>query len=107
MNLSCFLLYWRHLPARLLYNDFFAFNHPMRKEFFFSYDSLTIYDGGLSSSPMMGKYCGDSIPSSHVSSSNEILVHFQSDGSVTSAGFKMEYNPTGTVMVILVGMSYF
>jgi hypothetical protein len=44
---------------------------------------------------MMGKYCGDSIPPSHVSSSNEVLIHFQSDGSVTKAGFKMEYSPTG------------
>ena len=44
---------------------------------------------------MMGKYCGDSIPPSHISSSNEILIHFQSDGSVTYAGFQMEYYPTG------------
>ena len=44
---------------------------------------------------MMGKYCGDSIPPSHVSSSNEVLVHFQSDYGETRAGFKMEYNPTG------------
>ena len=44
---------------------------------------------------MMGKYCGYSIPPSHVSSSNEVLIHFQSDGMGTEAGFKMEYNPTG------------
>ena len=44
---------------------------------------------------MMGKYCGDSIPPSHVSSSNEILIHFQSDGHTTGAGFKIEYKPTG------------
>ena len=43
----------------------------------------------------MGKYCGDSIPPSHVSLSNEVLIHFQSDGSATRAGFKMEYNPIG------------
>ena len=43
---------------------------------------------------MMGKYCGNSIPS-HVSSSNEVLIQFQSDYGVTGAGFKMEYNPTG------------
>jgi hypothetical protein len=55
---------------------------------------LTIYDGGSSTSPMMGKYC-DSIPPSHVSSSNEVLIQFQSDGYVTEAGFQMEYNPTG------------
>ena len=62
---------------------------------FFSYDSLTIYDGGSSTSPMIGKYCGDSIPLSHVSSSKNALVHFQSDASVTYTGFQMEYNPTG------------
>ena len=52
-----------------------------------------MYDGGLSTSPMMGKYCGDSIPPSHVSSSNKILIHFQSDHSDTEAGFQMEYRP--------------
>ena len=65
-------------------------------DLFFSWDSLTIYDGGSSTSSMMGKYCGDSIPPSHVSSSNEILIQFQSDASIaTEAGFKMEYNPIG------------
>ena len=44
---------------------------------------------------MMGKYCGDLIPPIHVSSSNEILIHFQSDWDDTEAGFKMEYNPIG------------
>ena len=63
--------------------------------YFFSYDSLTIYDGDSSTSPMMGKYCGNSIPPSHVSSSNEILINFLSDYIVTEAGFLMEYNPTG------------
>ena len=63
--------------------------------FLFRYDSLTIYDGASSTSPMMGFYCGDSIPPTHVSSSNEILIQFQSDGIATEAGFKMEYNPIG------------
>ena len=62
---------------------------------FFSWDSLTVYDGGSSASPMMGKYCDSSSPPSHVSSSNVILIHFQSDGSETFTGFKMEYSPTG------------
>jgi cubilin len=59
---------------------------------FFSWDSLTIYDGGSSSSPMMGKYCGTSIPPSQVSSSNEVFIHFHSDWSATKSGFEMEYN---------------
>ena len=67
-----------------------------KKPLCFSYDSLTIYDGDSSTSPMMGFYCGDSIPPTHVSSSNEILIQFQSDASIaTEAGFKMEYNPIG------------
>ena len=65
----------------------------------FSNDYVTLYDGSLSTSPMMGKYCGDSIPPSHVSSSNEILIQFQSDGSITYNGFKMEYNPTGNTSI--------
>jgi hypothetical protein len=70
-------------------------NEKNKQPVFFSYDSLTIYDGGSSTSSMMGKYCGNSIPPSHVSSSNEVLIQFKSDGSQTRAGFKMEYIPTG------------
>ena len=44
---------------------------------------------------MMGMYWGGLIPPSHISSSNEILIQFQSDGSVTRAGFQIEYNPLG------------
>ena len=72
-------------------------NCQMRKtsNLFFSWDSLTIYDGGSNTSSIMGKYCGDSIPPSHVSSSNEVLIQFQSDLYVTKTGFQMEYKPTG------------
>ena len=46
------------------------------------------------SSPILGVYCGTSIPPSHISSSNKILIHFQTDDIVTkSGGFRMEYNP--------------
>ena len=62
---------------------------------------MTIYDGGSSTSPMIGKYCGDSIPLSHVSSSKNTLVHFQSDTSVTYTGFQMEYNPLGKTLNII------
>ena len=48
---------------------------------------------------MMGKYCGDSIPPSHLSSSNEVLIHFHSDQYTEGAGFKMEYNPTGNTSI--------
>ena len=80
-------------------------NEKNKQPVFFSYDSLTIYDGASSTSSMMGKYCGNSIPPSHVSSSNKVLIQFQSDGSTsliwsdTEAGFQMEYNPTGNTSI--------
>ena len=44
---------------------------------------------------MMGKYCGDSIPPSSVSSNNDVLIHLYSNDYGTEAGFKMEYHPIG------------
>ena len=62
-------------------------------QFIFSYDSLTIYDGNSNASTSLGVYCGDSIPASHISSSNEMLIHFHTDNSVGKSGFRIEYNP--------------
>ena len=61
---------------------------------FFSYDSLTVYDGDSNGSPMLGKYCGTSIPPSHISSNNNIFIHFDTDGYQTKTGFKLEYHPS-------------
>ena len=62
---------------------------------FFSYDSLTIYDGDSSTSPMMGKFCGDSIPPGHISSSKQIMVHFETNSfNDFNKGFELTYNPT-------------
>ena len=57
----------------------------------FSFDKLTIYDGGSMTSPMIGEYCY-SAPSSKISSSNQLFFHFHSNGYGTSTGFKLEYN---------------
>ena len=69
---------------------------PYCTSFYFSYDSLSIYDGGSNTSPMLvNPYCGDSMPLSGSSSSNHLFFHFQSDSDITGAGFKLEYNATG------------
>ena len=65
------------------------------KVYIFRDDSLTIYDGGSNTSPKLGNpYCGDSRPPSQISSTNQLFFHFQSDGSNTGTGFKLEYNAT-------------
>ena len=66
---------------------------------------MTIYDGGSSTSSGVGKYCGDSIPPSHVSSSNEVFIRFLSDGQTYGGGggtngvFQIEYIPTGNISI--------
>ena len=50
---------------------------------------------------MMGQYCGDSIPLSQISSSNEIMVHFETDTNSDGNGFKLMYNPTSKYRINL------
>ena len=61
----------------------------------FSYDSLTIYDGDSTSNSILGTYCGNTIPPNRMSSGNEILIHFETDGSATYTGFQLEHQQVG------------
>ena len=56
-------------------------------------DSLTLYDGDSNSALMIGKInCGNSIPNNQKSSTNSVLIHFESDPKgVTKKGFKLQY----------------
>lgn len=56
------------------------------------YDYVKVYDGPSSSSTLIGKYDGDSLPASIISSSHELFVTFTSDGSVTKSGFLANYH---------------
>ena len=74
------------------------------KLYIFSYDSLTIYDGGSNTSPMLGDpYCGDSLPPGQISSSNQLFFHFHSNYISTATGFKLEYNATSKNHYTLLG----
>ena len=74
------------------------------KLYIFSADSLTIYDGGSNTSPMLGNpYCGDSLPPSQISSSRQLFFHFHSDSWGTATGFKLEYNATSKNHYTLLG----
>ena len=59
-------------------------------------DTLSIFDGGSNTSPMLlgHPYCGDSLPPSQISPSNQLFFHFHSDYVDTATGFKLEYNAT-------------
>ena len=60
---------------------------------FFRFDSLTIYDGGSTTSDLIGKLCGNSLPPGQIlSSTHELLFHFQTDFSGVYDGFHIDYS---------------
>ena len=57
----------------------------------FRYDFVSVRDGGTSQSPLVGRYCGHSLPPSHLSTGNQLVIRFKSDHSVSHEGFRASY----------------
>lgn len=55
------------------------------------YDFVNVYDGRSSSSPLIGRYHGTSLPPVVTSSSNQLFITFTSDLSVRKPGFGASY----------------
>lgn len=56
------------------------------------YDSLFIYNGPSTASPLMGSYTGTSSPGTITSTGTSITLRFKSDNATVAAGFKIIYN---------------
>ena len=54
-------------------------------------DTLYIYDGEDENSLLIGKYTGNNLPAAFTSSRNKVMIHFVSDGSVTSQGWLLNF----------------
>ena len=52
---------------------------------------MEIRDGGSPNSPLVGRYCGGSIPPEYVSSGSRVYVRFKTDHSVAHDGFRIAY----------------
>ena len=52
---------------------------------------MEVREGGDEESPLVGRYCGNTLPPSYVSQGNKVLVHFRSDWSQAGLGFKAKY----------------
>ena len=52
---------------------------------------MTFYNGDSGASPLIGHYCGTSLPPNFISSSNRTFIHFKTDESKNKKGFKLEY----------------
>lgn len=70
-----------------------------------NYDFLYIYDGIDSNSPLIGSFQDSKLPERIESSSNAMHLAFRSDGSVSYAGFHLEYKgmpPKGSDILLVV-----
>ncbi len=72
-----------------------------------SYDYLNIYDGPTTTSALIGKYCGTTIPSSYTSTSanGELTFQFKSDEGVVKPGWKAKITSVGTVTLYTLTVS--
>ncbi|XP_017464514.1 PREDICTED: cubilin homolog [Rhagoletis zephyria] len=59
-------------------------------------DYLEIRNGGSATSPLIGKYCGSSIPARVPSFANHLYLHFVSDSRISDAGFYIIWQQTET-----------
>ncbi|CAL8311895.1 unnamed protein product [Merluccius merluccius] len=56
-----------------------------------TFDYVEVRDGREETDPLIGKYCGSTLPSPILSTSNTLWVRFKSDSSVHRAGFRAVY----------------
>lgn len=56
------------------------------------YDYLEVRDGDRSDMPLLGKFCGDVVPSPVKSSQNAMYIKFHSDGLTPKRGFQLKWH---------------
>lgn len=59
-----------------------------------SFDTVRVYDGGSTTSPLVGSYSGSSVPAVVNSSTNQLLITFTSDSLFEHSGFVTTYHGT-------------
>ncbi|XP_074621556.1 uncharacterized protein LOC141880074 [Acropora palmata] len=62
------------------------------------YDHIEVFDGSVSTASSLGKFCGNTKPALIRSTSNELLLKFHSDQSITRPGFVASYTAESPVI---------
>lgn len=60
------------------------------------FDGLEVRNGGYSIAPLVGTFCGSTIPGPFRSFSNQLYIKFFCDSSLNFKGFEMEWDGTST-----------
>jgi len=63
-------------------------------------DSLKVYDGNSTSSPILGVFSGSTLPNSLTSSGGTMFIEFITDASIVDKGWKVYYDITTTLSCI-------
>ena len=61
-----------------------------------NFDYLEIRNGGYLTSPLLGRFCGNRIPATIPSFSNQLFLKFSSDNSLSARGFEVMWDGTAT-----------
>jgi len=61
------------------------------------YQISQVRDGTGETGPLIGKYCGSTLPAPILSITNGLWIRFQSDSSVSRAGFRATYEISKTM----------
>lgn len=72
---------------QLTFSDFHLEDHPTCTS-----DSVTVRNGNSPGSPIIGQYCGWSVPGPLQSGSNQIVVTFNTNNQGQSRGFYATWN---------------
>lgn len=54
-------------------------------------DRVKVYDGLNNAAPLLGTFTGGTLPNAIFSTNNYMYVTFETDGSVTHTGFRINY----------------
>lgn len=60
-----------------------------------SHDYVKLYNGADTKAPLIGTYCGISVPPAGITTASALTVVFSSDSSVSLSGFQMTWTQTG------------
>ena len=69
--------------------------------YFYRHGSITIYDGPSEFSPVLGKYCGSSVPPRFISSTSSIFIMFITSDLSRKDRFILKYRSQGKFASII------
>ncbi|XP_029610890.1 neuropilin and tolloid-like protein 1 [Salmo trutta] len=81
-------------PPRLCIHLFFDERYSIEPSWECKFDNIEVRDGPFGFSPIIGRYCGQTIPPFIRSSGRYLWVKFVSDGELEAIGFSVNYNFT-------------